>query len=68
MLKPNTKLIILIDPNNPLGKLISTETLYEISSMCHGNKYTHTVMRSIDLYFIHYHLVCLPPRIHLSDL
>lgn len=37
MLKSNTKLIILNNPNNPLGKLISTETLCEISSMCHEN-------------------------------
>ncbi|GAV55377.1 hypothetical protein ZYGR_0AU00100 [Zygosaccharomyces rouxii] len=37
MVKPNTKLLILNNPNNPLGKLMSTETLSEISALCNEN-------------------------------
>lgn len=42
MIKSNTKIIILNNPNNPLGKLMNTDTLRKICSLCAENKiYLH---------------------------
>ncbi|CCC71292.1 hypothetical protein NCAS_0G04050 [Naumovozyma castellii] len=42
MIKSNTKLIIINNPNNPLGSAISTETLNDICQLCEENNiYLH---------------------------
>lgn len=43
MIKPNTKLIIINNPNNPLGSVIGGDLLREICQICEKNKiYLHS--------------------------